>query len=454
MSRFFSKAVAFSTAFCMMVLLNGCGQSGNSEKGTSAANESGSKSNSKITLTIRHNDVEPSRKSRVDSFQDAINRFQKDNPNVEVKMDGLDHDTHRAKLKAEMAGGIPPDIFFSYGYEESKPYYEAGEIMDLTELLNSDPEWKDGFMSGSLEAFHYGDGYYGIPLSGFTEGIFYNKDIFKKLGLNPPKTFDDLKEITEKCKNNGIIPIALGNKEKWPSTFVHNYFFERQLGYDYFTSLLNRESGFTWANEDYIKANDKIQELVKLGTFPEGINAISRDEGNALFYQEKAAMCVEGSWAITNFTSDQVAEGFDKKIGFCNFPSFSDGKGDQDTIVASFMSGFCVNGKLTGERKDAACKLLKYLNDDTMAEYQLYNCKEMPNRNLKNMDNQKVSNLFIETIDIMNKASAKLSPHTESMPSGMMQVYYDVSQGIFDLSMTPKQAMDKMEQASNEYLTK
>jgi raffinose/stachyose/melibiose transport system substrate-binding protein len=456
MSRFLTRMPLLLVVFVMVFSLAfiGCGgnNGGNAEK--EKAEGSSVQSAQKVELTLRHQDVGETQKSAADSTEDAVARFTRDNPNVSVKIDILDQDTHRQKLKAEMAGGIPPDLFFTWGYAESEPYYKAGKLMDLTETLNSDAQWKDGFVPGILDAFHYGDGYYGIPRSGFVEGLFYNKEIFKKIGIEPPKTLDELKTVILKCKEAGYIPIALGNKEKWPSTFIHNFFFERQLGYDYFEKLLARESGYTWENEDYIKANEKVQDLVNMGAFPEGLNSISRDEGTALFYQEKAAMFIDGSWMCTIFSSDQAPDGFIDKIGFVNFPAFSDGKGDQNTIIAGFTAGFSINADLKDAKKDAALKLIKYLNDDKMAEYQFYNCKQIPNRKIENMDEQKVGSLFIETVNVLESSTAKLLPHTDVMPSGLMNVYYDVSQGIFDLSMTPQQGMKKMEEASDEYLTK
>lgn len=44
-------------------------------------------------------------------------------------------------------------------------------------------------------------------------GIFYNKDIFKKLGISPPKDWLEFNAIQEKIKQAGIIPLLVGNSD-------------------------------------------------------------------------------------------------------------------------------------------------------------------------------------------------------------------------------------------------
>ena len=55
---------------------------------------------------------------------------------------------------------------------------------------------------------------------------------------------------------------------------------------------------FQWAGE-------KIQEWVEKGYFPEGVNSLDEDAGQAkqLMYQESAAMMLIGSWYTGTFAT-------------------------------------------------------------------------------------------------------------------------------------------------------
>src|SRR3546814_1651862 len=49
-------------------------------------------------------------------------------------------------------------------------------------------------------------------------GVYYNKAMFAELGLQVPKTYAEFKDVVEKIKAAGRIPIAFGNRDRWPAT--------------------------------------------------------------------------------------------------------------------------------------------------------------------------------------------------------------------------------------------
>lgn len=44
--------------------------------------------------------------------------------------------------------------------------------------------------------------------------VYYNKDLFNKLGFNKPKSVDELRKIADELKGRGKIPLAFGDKEQ------------------------------------------------------------------------------------------------------------------------------------------------------------------------------------------------------------------------------------------------
>ena len=74
-------------------------------------------------------------------------------------------------------------------------------IMDITEYVDKSPFNKDAFFSGSVQNFTYKGRYYGIPIVGGSQLLFYRKDFFcdkllnrafeqkYKIALRPPRTW-------------------------------------------------------------------------------------------------------------------------------------------------------------------------------------------------------------------------------------------------------------------------
>ena len=60
---------------------------------------------------------------------------------------------------------------------------------------------------------------YGTPLASYTVGIAYQKPIFAEHGLEPPTTWQELKDVAQALQDAGVTPIVLGAKD-----WVHPYF--------------------------------------------------------------------------------------------------------------------------------------------------------------------------------------------------------------------------------------
>ena len=134
----------------------------------------------------------------------------------------MDQTIHREqKLKSEMVTGNPPDIIALFGGAEIEPYVHAERLVDLSGFLQEnglEQSFKD------LSLWTFDGGVYGLPLEGHAEPLFYNRDLFERFGLEPPRTFPELMKITETFNQNGIVPFALGNDELWQGAVYYHYF--------------------------------------------------------------------------------------------------------------------------------------------------------------------------------------------------------------------------------------
>jgi raffinose/stachyose/melibiose transport system substrate-binding protein len=159
---------------------------------------------------------------------------------------------------------------------------------------------------------------YAVPMEQDLMGVYYNRDLFKKLGLEVPKTYSEFKAIVEKLKTESIVPIAFGNKDRWPATNTMSLIMGLSAG------RANEEKVFfgdePWTNPAFKLAAETFQQWGKDGYFPRGFNGIGVDEANALFLGGKAAMNVGGSWFLQDMARNAK---FD--IGVFMLPPIGDG---------------------------------------------------------------------------------------------------------------------------------
>ncbi|WP_165452307.1 extracellular solute-binding protein [Paenibacillus thalictri] len=146
--------------------------------------------------------------------------------NVEVTYDTPPSADYKTKLSVRLAGGDIPDIIntFSPNDPEHNALIDQGVFMPLDDLLKKFPKLKDSF---SDETWSYmknpTDGkIYGIPWMRDRggSGVVIRRDWLDKLGLQPPKTWDEFVEVLKAFKDKD--PDGNGQNDTIPLTFKDN----------------------------------------------------------------------------------------------------------------------------------------------------------------------------------------------------------------------------------------
>ena len=113
-------------------------------------------------------------------------QYTKDHPNVKINITVLDNQAFKDKLATVMQSGSPPDLFQSWGGGVLKQYADAGLVQDLTSAVKENG-WGDSISPGALGLYSADGKVWGIPWDAGMVGFWYNKDLFKKAGIdNPP----------------------------------------------------------------------------------------------------------------------------------------------------------------------------------------------------------------------------------------------------------------------------
>jgi raffinose/stachyose/melibiose transport system substrate-binding protein len=227
------------------------------------------------------------------------------------------------KLNSAIAAGSVPDIFSSHAGGVLASYATAGKAAALDDALGRDASWKGRFVAGAFDALTVDGKIYAVPTSQAVVPIFYNKEIFSKLGLKPPQTYDDLKGVIATLVNNGVVPFANGDKDVWVGAMLSEVVSNRVGGNSPYAAIAG--GGSSWTDPSFVRAGKILQELAGLKAFPDNFLGIGYDEMIALFMGEKAAMCINGTWDLGRFTATDSP--IKDKVGVMNFPTIPGGTG-------------------------------------------------------------------------------------------------------------------------------
>lgn len=227
----------------------------------------------------------------VGTYNKLVEKFEAENPNIKVTISAPPDAT--TVLKTKLVKGDVPDIISMSADRSYADFVEANILEDLDGLVDIDkinPVYNEMMKDLEIEERQ---GIYGVPYALNASGVIYNKDIFKELNLEIPKTWDEFLSVAQKVKDEQIIPFYMTYKEAWTTLPAWNTVSSTLVSSEIFDKVNKREITFS---EIYDETTDKILELLEFGhsdNFGVGYN-----DGNIAFAKGESAMYLQGSYAI------------------------------------------------------------------------------------------------------------------------------------------------------------
>ncbi|MET8330152.1 extracellular solute-binding protein [Streptomyces sp. NPDC005181] len=198
-------------------------------------------------------------------------------------------------IGAAITGGNAPDLILNTAPAAVPGFQKQGGLVPLNDFPDAE-EYLQSRVGDRLSQYASPDGkYYQMPWKSNPVMIFYNKDLFKKAGLDAehPKlaSYKDFLDTSRKLVKSGVAKSAI-----WPaptSEFYQSWFdfypmFASQTG-----KQLVQDGKAQFASPEGIKAAQLWKTMYSEGLAPkESFNGDSFAEG-------KAAMATVGPWAVS-----------------------------------------------------------------------------------------------------------------------------------------------------------
>jgi raffinose/stachyose/melibiose transport system substrate-binding protein len=280
-----------------------------------------------------------------------VNRFEEQNPKYTLERETVTPDDLLTVIKTRLQSGKPPDVF-NYG---TGPGF-AGVLQDAGLLSSLETAYEDNgweIYDWAKQQVTYDGTVYGVPDLLQEIIVFYNKDLVPEA----PKTIDELREIADDLEGQGKIPFAFGDSERWPAGHLFSMAASNLLGQEGLNNILNGDG--QWDVPEVEKAIDLMfREFVESGYYPEGVNAITYDDANSLFYAGKAGMLPTGTWQISAIV--ETVQDFE--VDFFPFPSI-----DGSAIAPAAGTGTSLFVAKDAKEPDGAITFIDYLLQDSTA---------------------------------------------------------------------------------------
>jgi len=282
-----------------------------------------------------------------DPMLEILAAFEEANPGIKVEFTGIPGPDYPAKLQTAVAGGAPSDVLGALEGSIITQVAAGGELpfIDLTGKI--DISGLTDTARGQVEV----DGkVYGTPLASYTVGIAYQKPIFAEHGLEPPTTWQELKDVAQALKDAGETPIVLGAKDGVHPYFMYIGLVSSILGPEGFEQLRRGERMLT--DPDLVEAAQLLLDLRPF--YQSGFQATDYVTAKAIFANAQGAMEVAGTADFTGYREVNP----EADLGFIAWPGPEAGKYSTNTGMELL---YTVSRFATPEAQDAATKLVAWL---------------------------------------------------------------------------------------------
>jgi ABC-type glycerol-3-phosphate transport system substrate-binding protein len=245
--------------------------------------------------------------------------FNAQSPRYELKAVSLDHEAFKTSIQDTLKSGNPPDLYSYWaGARTAAIVADLEPVDDIWRQAKLDERFAPSLVRAASE--YQGKKYF-IPLTQHYVAFFYNKKIFDRLQLKPPANWAEFLAACAKIKAQGIIPVALGAKDKWPAQFWFDLLLLRTAPYEFRQKLMTGEVRYDDPRVEAVFR--RWSDLIAKGYFntTPAPNDLAWDSGaSELVYNGLAAMTLMGTWEIGYFENENHRWQAGQDYDFFPFP--------------------------------------------------------------------------------------------------------------------------------------
>ncbi len=218
--------------------------------------------------------------------------FTKEHPTIKITTTPIAWAQYYEKLPAAVSQGKGPDVAIMHAdtlatnaaRQVVQPLDDVAKALGLAEADFAPIAWRAG---------QYKDQRYSIPLDIHPAGLYYNKTVMEKVGLDPekpPTTGDELLTMLDTAKSKGV-------QGMWVSAISANGLLAQTILYQYGGRMVADDgSSLEFASDAAVSAINWLKDLIKNGYSPD---KAAGDGDYVSFNNDKAMFMFNGPWMVT-----------------------------------------------------------------------------------------------------------------------------------------------------------
>ena len=300
--------------------------------------------------------------------------FDRAHPHIRVVREDDMHEPFHHKMEAYAAAGNLPDVMHVWPSGRSSTLHANRLLKDLTPLIERDGLARY-FTPVTMDPAGQFGGYMAMIPRGLTatNAFFINMEVLNQVGLQPARTYSELRAQVPILRAAGFETIIMANAESWVmQSCLFSSIAGRYMGYGWEKRIHSGEARFT--DPAFVNALRFIRMMYEDGVLSQATLATDYGSSIGLFATNRGAYKIDGDWRVGDFLTDHstgmalISPERQRNFRIGVFPEIDIAfqppvaiPGRTNTVVLATGWGINANIPRGSEREAAAWELVKWL---------------------------------------------------------------------------------------------
>jgi raffinose/stachyose/melibiose transport system substrate-binding protein len=373
----------------------------------------------------------------------AAEAFKATHPNVTIDFQETPNEAYKTAIQVALVGSEPPDVFFNWAGEDSARLVRDGLVLDITDLANAPGQFGTTLAPSWISTFSVDGRIFGAPTDAVTKYFYYDNAFFADNGLSVPTTFNELLGLCGAIRaiDPEIVPIPLGNSERWKMNHYITLMNERVMGNDALRAdyALTAADDALFTNPGYVTAWEKVLEMQSAGCFQDAPNATSPEVSRTMFSSGVSPMIFCGSWCMSIFDGEGYTD-----YSLFRFPPVEGGASDGNSNMV-VPQGLQV-AAATKHPKEAVEWISFLVSPEQSAKFAEMRGALPSDPSM--LDTITATDQFKWTAADMASLAVQYNVIDVEVEASVANAYLDAGVEILNGTMTPAQAMESIRAAA------
>jgi multiple sugar transport system substrate-binding protein len=155
---------------------------------------------------------------------------------INVELNTVSHGPFQDNL-SQYLQGTPDDVITWFSGHRMRFFANQGLFTPIDDVWAT---VSSNYSDAMKAAATHDDGkVYLIPFNTYAWTVYYRKSVWADKGYTIPTTLDEFKTLAQKMKDDGLVPIGLGDQDGWPAQGHFDIINLRENGFQYHIDLMN-----------------------------------------------------------------------------------------------------------------------------------------------------------------------------------------------------------------------